>query len=56
MAAPISLVGNDYETPIALVEKDDASLSWMAKRAIDGYLCKHRGTRFVLSDSKPRKN
>ena len=56
MAAPIRLIGNDYETSIALAGKDDASLSWMVKCAIDGYLCKRRGTRLVLSDEKPRKN
>ena len=38
----VSLTGSDYETLNALAEKDDASLSWVMRRAIDEYLRKHR--------------
>lgn len=38
----VSLTGKDYDILNALADKDDASLSWVVRRAIDEYLHNHR--------------
>jgi len=37
----VSLTGNDYDALSALAEKDDVSVSWVVRRAIDEYLHNH---------------
>nr|WP_082995252.1 ribbon-helix-helix domain-containing protein [Halomonas elongata] len=38
----VSLTGQDYDALLALAEKDDVSVSWVMRRAIDEYLDNHR--------------
>lgn len=38
----VSLTGGDYDALSALAEKDDVSVSWVVRRAIDEYLENHR--------------
>lgn len=38
----ISVTGKDYTVLNALAEKDDVSVSWVVRRAIDEYLRNHR--------------
>ena len=38
----VSLTNDYYDTLNALAEKDEVSLSWVVRRAIDEYLRKHR--------------
>jgi hypothetical protein len=38
----VSLTGSDYDALSALAEKDDVSVSWVVRRAIDEYLNNHR--------------
>lgn len=38
----VSLTGSDYDALSALAEKDDVSVSWVVRRAIDEYLDNHR--------------
>lgn len=38
----VSLTGRDYDALTALAEKDDVSVSWVIRRAIDEYLNSHR--------------
>lgn len=38
----VSLTGSDYNTLNALAEKDDVSVSWVIRRAIEEYLRKHQ--------------
>ena len=38
----VSLTGSDYDALSALAEKDEVSLSWVVRRAIDEYLDNHR--------------
>ena len=38
----VSVTGKDYDILNALAEKDDVSLSWVVRRAIDEYLRNHR--------------
>ncbi|GAB2209093.1 hypothetical protein ROS1_59110 [Roseibium sp. ROS1] len=38
----VSLTGSDYDALAALADKDDVSVSWVVRRAIDEYLENHR--------------
>lgn len=38
----VSVTGDDYEALSALADKDDASISWVIRRAIGEYLRRHR--------------
>lgn len=38
----VSLTERDYDALTALAEKDDVSVSWVIRRAIDEYLDNHR--------------
>lgn len=38
----VSVTGRDYDALSALAEKDDVSVSWVVRRAIDEYLDNHR--------------
>lgn len=38
----VSLTGKDYDDLSALAEKDEVSVSWVVRRAIDEYLESHR--------------
>ena len=38
----VSVTGDDYEALSVLADKDDASISWVIRRAIDEYLRRHR--------------
>lgn len=38
----VSLTGSDYDALSALADKDDVSVSWVVRRAIDEYLDNHR--------------
>lgn len=38
----VSLTGSDYDALSVLAEKDDVSVSWVVRRAIDEYLDNHR--------------
>lgn len=38
----VSLTGRDYDALSALAEKDDVSVSWVVRRAIDEYLDNRR--------------
>ena len=38
----VSLTGGDYDTLNALAEKDQVSVSWVVRRAIDEYLRRHQ--------------
>ena len=38
----VSLTGQDYDDLSALADKDDVSVSWVVRRAIDEYLDHHR--------------
>lgn len=38
----VSLTGRDYDALSALADKDDVSVSWVVRRAIDEYLDNHR--------------
>ena len=38
----VSLTGSDYDVLLALAEKDEVSISWVVRRAINGYLDNHR--------------
>lgn len=38
----VSLTGSDYDALAALAEKDEVSVSWVVRRAIDEYLDNHR--------------
>ncbi|MEM7767391.1 MAG: ribbon-helix-helix domain-containing protein [Pseudomonadota bacterium] len=44
----VSLTGSDYDALSLLAEKDEVSVSWVVRRAIDEYLEQHR------ADSEPR--
>ena len=37
----VSLTDSDYDALSALADKDDASVSWVIRRAIDEYLDRH---------------
>ena len=37
----VSLTGSDYDALSALAERDDVSVSWVVRRAIDEYLDNH---------------
>lgn len=37
----VSVTGSDYKTLNALADKEDVSLSWVVRRAIDEYLRNH---------------
>ena len=38
----VSVTGSDYDTLNALADKDEVSVSWVVRRAIDEYLRRHR--------------
>ena len=38
----VSLTGPDYDRLNALADKEDVSVSWVIRRAINEYLAKHR--------------
>ena len=38
----VSLTGSDYDALYALASKDEVSVSWVVRRAIDEYLNNHR--------------
>lgn len=38
----VSLTGADYDVLAALAEKDEVSVSWVIRRAIDEYINKHQ--------------
>lgn len=38
----VSITGGDYDALSALAERDDVSVSWVVRRAIDEYLDNHR--------------
>ena len=38
----VSVTPGDYDTLNALAEKDDVSISWVVRRAIQEYLRRHR--------------
>lgn len=38
----VSLTGRDYDALSVLAEKDEVSVSWVVRRAIDEYLGNHR--------------
>ncbi|HZT26587.1 MAG TPA: ribbon-helix-helix protein, CopG family [Pseudolabrys sp.] len=51
----VSLTRSNYDTLNALAEKDDVSVSWVVRRAIDEYLRKHRKEiGSALAAAKPR--
>ena len=37
-----SLTGGDYDVLLTLAEKDEVSISWVVRHAINGYLDNHR--------------
>lgn len=51
----VSLTHSNYDTLNELAEKDDVSVSWVVRRAIDEYLRKHRKViGSALTAEKPR--
>ncbi len=51
----VSLTGSDYDTLNALAEKDDVSVSWVVRRAIEEYLRKHqKEIAPALAAARPR--
>lgn len=38
----VSVTGSNYDTLNALADKDEVSVSWVVRRAINEYLRKHR--------------
>jgi len=44
----VSLTGSDYDALSLLAEKDEVSISWVVRRAIEEYLEHHR------ADAEPR--
>ncbi len=51
----VSLTRSDYDTLNALADKDDVSISWVVRRAIDEYLRKHRKEiGHALAAARPR--
>ncbi len=41
----VSLTASDYDALNALAQKDEVSISWVMRRAVEEYLRSHRQTR-----------